>query len=115
MNRHAAALAALIAIGAAHAAPPATEKPVDRASFAGQWPFTVDKGVVGCERGKAVKFVADRKTYAVNGTARSYSREAGFDWRDIREIWRDDPSNPGAKVPAGDMIAAGLALCRPWP
>ena len=115
MHKHIAALAALALAGAAQAALPVTDKPVERASFTGRWPFTVDKGVIGCERGKAVKFVVDRKTYAVNGTATAYSKEAGFGWRDAREIWLDDPKNPGGKIPISDMITAGLALCRSWP
>lgn len=108
-----AAAAALLVI-AAHAAVP-TDAPISRADMPGQWPLTVESGVVGCERGKAIKFVAGGKTYALNGTAQSYSKQLGFDWRPVAAIWRDNPDIPGTKVPIGPLIARGQALCRPWP
>jgi hypothetical protein len=113
MKKHTAALAIVLACGPMHAAAP-TQQPITRATFNGTWPFTVEAGVIGCERGQAIKFIADKKTYAVNGTAKSWSQQAGFGWRDAREIWLDDPGNPGAKVPMTDVIKKGQTLCRPW-
>ena len=114
-NIMAMAMLAMLSTGQASAAQPATDATVSRADFKGQWPFTVDAGRVGCERGQFVKFVVGKVTYSLNGSARTYSQKMGFGWHDVREIWRVDPPNPGAKISVSDMIAKGQALCRAWP
>ncbi len=48
----------------------------------------------------------DGDRYAVNGTAMTHTP-----WPDIDAVWAD-PGQPGLKVDIGDLIDAGLALCR---
>lgn len=102
------------ALGTAHALPP-TDATVSSTDMAGQWPLTVGSGVVGCERGIAIKFMAGGKTYALNGSAMGYSKKMGFGWHPVAAIWRDNPDIPGTKVPLSALIAKGQSLCRPWP
>ena len=47
--------------------------------------------------------------YAVNGTAKTRG-----DGEDVRAIWGDNPdtSTGGPKVSIGDVLDAGLALCK---
>jgi hypothetical protein len=108
------ALTLAVLTATVQAAPP-TETPITRADLGAQWPLTVDAGVVGCERGKAIKLVAGGKTYALNGTAQAYSKQLGFGWQPVAAIWRDNPDIPGTKVSIAPLIAKGQALCRPWP
>lgn len=108
-----AAVAAML-ITAAHALPP-TEAPISRADMGAEWPLTVESGVIGCERGRAIKFLANRKTYSINGTAQAYSKTHGFGWLQVNSIWADNPDIPGTKINIGPLIARGQKLCRPWP
>lgn len=96
----------------AHAAPPTSAK-VTSAEMASDWPLTVDTGELACERGTFIKFTAGGKTYAVNGSAKDFSRSKGLGWRDVREIWRDNPEIPGTKIPISALIAKGQKLCQP--
>ncbi|MDP1820676.1 MAG: DUF2511 domain-containing protein [Acidimicrobiales bacterium] len=56
-----------------------------------------------------VVFVREGVTYALNGLARGSAEENG--WREIDEIWRDNPDIPGTKVDIGPLIDRGLDLC----
>ncbi len=80
---------------------------ISRDSFEGEWPFTVDEGVLNCEGAGAVTFSAEGTTYAVNGTAMGTS-----DYPDVDVIWADDPEGPGPKIWIGDVIDQGLDLCE---
>ena len=82
--------------------------PVTRADVK-DWPFIVEKGVLGCES-KAVSFAVNGKTYAVNGAAKVYGQR--YRWADVREIWADNPAIPGTKISAGALTERGLALCK---
>ncbi|MDQ3802462.1 MAG: YebY family protein [Acidobacteriota bacterium] len=55
----------------------------------------------------AVIFTADGRTYAVNGIARGTKK-----YREVEEIWLDNPSIPGAKRDIGPIIERGLKLCK---
>ena len=72
----------------------ASEK-VNKAMFGDAWPLVVSEGTLTCDRGKAITFTANRKTYAVNGTARANAKD--MRWLDVKEIWADDPQFPGLK------------------
>lgn len=82
---------------------------VSLAKMKDAWPFTLDKGVLRCES-SLVTFSANGKTYAVNGSAKTKGRTAG--WTDVREIWKDNPAIPGTKISIGPMITKGLELCK---
>jgi hypothetical protein len=87
----------------------AASTPVSRETMKDEWPLTLGSGVLGCERG-AVTFRANGITYAINGTAMTQGKYLG--WRDIREVWKDNPAIPGTKIGIGEMIQKGLLLCR---
>jgi len=84
-----------------------------RADFGKDWPLTVDSGVVHCTKGSAVTFETGGDTYAVNGTARGFMEQEG--WEDITDspIWAENPDYPGVglKIDIGVIIDAGLDLC----
>jgi hypothetical protein len=82
---------------------------VSRETRKDEWPLTVSSGELGCER-NAVTFRANGITYAINGPAMARGKYLG--WRDIREIWKDNPAIPGTKINIGPMIEKGLLLCK---
>jgi hypothetical protein len=100
---------AAVAIGLLPVFALAASTPVSRETMRDEWPLTLGSGVLGCERG-AVTFSANGVTYAINGTAMAQGRKLG--WRDIREVWKDNPAIPGTKINIGPMIEKGLLLCR---
>ena len=78
-------------------------KLLTRAAVGDTWPLTVDSGMLLCEgtaEVAAVKFVADGKTYAVNGTAMRNKSLA-----DIHDIWL-----PGMDI--SPVLNTGLQLCK---
>jgi hypothetical protein len=89
-------------------APTAADR-ISRETLGDEWPLTVDAGVFRCD-GMAVLFVAAGETYALNGIARG--RMAAKGWRDVEEIWRDNPSIAGLKVDIGPLLDRGLAFCQ---
>ncbi|MER2556045.1 MAG: DUF2511 domain-containing protein [Candidatus Competibacter denitrificans] len=92
---------------------------ISAAQFGNDWPLTVPSGVVSCEPAsdgstqiRIVTFVADGKTYAVNGTAMAIAKRNKA-WRDIEEIWKPDPQYPKQmKMNIGPVLDTGLALCK---
>lgn len=82
---------------------------VSRETMKDEWPLTVSSGELGCER-SAVTFRANGITYALNGPAMTQGKYLG--WRDIREVWKDNPAIPGTKINIGPMIEKGLLLCK---
>lgn len=75
------------------------------------WPFTMRSGTLECHNRGAIVFVANGKTYTINGTADAYARARNLPWVDVRPIWRDDPSIPGIKIDMGPVIERGQKLC----
>ncbi|BBY35447.1 hypothetical protein BST33_03600 [Mycolicibacter minnesotensis] len=79
----------------------------------GPWPLTVSEATLMCARQgvggghQSVTLAANRKMYAVNGTAKSTGQ-----FEDIDEIWAEDASYPGLKVNIGPLLAKGLSLCE---
>lgn len=80
---------------------------VSRKQFGDTWPLTVEEGHIRCLSGQAVVFSAGGYVYAVNGTAKGRDK-----YRDIDEIWRDDPVYPGLKINIGPLLDYGLSLCK---
>ncbi|MFL0179204.1 DUF2511 domain-containing protein [Mycobacterium sp. SMC-15] len=78
----------------------------------GPWPLTVSEATLMCARQgvgggqQSLTLAANRKMYAVNGTAKSTGQ-----FEDIDEIWADDATYPGLKVDIGPLITKGLSLC----
>lgn len=97
----------------------ARSTPISKADMGAQWPLKVDAGVLDCtvvgqlsngEPIGTVTFTAKGRTYAVNGIAKGHAKKHG--WRDVDEIWKKDPANPGLKINIGPLISRGLALCE---
>lgn len=81
-----------------------------------KWPLSVESGMLRCEplpampKAQLVTFTSNGKIYAVNGTASGHAKKNG--WRQIDEIWKDNPEISGLKINIGPLIDRGLALCR---
>ena len=87
-----------------------SEVKITKQEFGAKWPLTVDEGILACKgRGGVgeVIFMANGKTYAVNGTAKSAKKYIPID-----EIWADNPSVSGLKKDIGPIIERGLKLCQ---
>jgi hypothetical protein len=84
-----------------------TNRTITRAELGDKWPFTVDKGSVMCLEGRYVVFIADGKTYALNGTAVSSGR-----FQDIAPIRRPDPLDSRYPVSTQPILDVGLPLCK---
>jgi hypothetical protein len=90
---------------------------ITQEQYGDEWPFLVAKGVLECMPPGIITFKAHNKTYAVNGLANSRG------YKDIDEIWKDDPKQLGMedstniinKVDLGAIISKGLELCTPLP
>lgn len=77
---------------------------VSKATFAGDWPLTVEEGFMDCLRPQQVFFLSlDRqRVWAVNAPARSQIEEKG--WSDVEEIQIEGSDLFG-------LIDLGLDLC----
>lgn len=87
---------------------------VTESEYGEKWPLSVQSGTLNCTSLGTlgiVTFTANGITYAVNGTAKARAKQNG--WREINEIWRDNP-NPqyGPKINIGPIVEKGLSLCK---
>lgn len=85
--------------------------------FGPAWPLTLEKGDLRCVSpvaGRAdlhaLLFVNAGQFYALNGIARSHAASKG--WKEIAEIWRDNPAIEGTKVPITPLIERAERLCN---
>jgi hypothetical protein len=84
---------------------------VTEKEYGEKWPFTVTEGQLGCIGGsRAVIFIANGKTYAVNGMAINQAGRMG--WSKLDEIWKKNPQIPGAGISISVIIDKGLSLCN---
>lgn len=90
---------------------------VTRQELGADWPLTLDVVTLRCKwpdsermQLQALLVEVGGDFYAINGVARTHAARNG--WRDVKEIWRGDPRNPGAKVPLSPLIERAEALCR---
>lgn len=96
-------------------APPTKEPPngyisADNVDF--PWPFTALGGRVMCLNGNQIVFKPDGgDTYAINGMARGAAKNGTANYKDLDEIWLDNPNAAGTKIPIQPVIAIGLELC----
>ena len=76
----------------------------------GDWPLTVQEGVLRCEGsggiGAVVFRTPDGTDYGVNGTA------LGQGFPRIDAIWKKDPDIPGTRINIGPVLDRGLELCK---
>lgn len=84
---------------------------ISKETLGAPWPFSVDSGVVQCNDQRHVLFVAGGQTYAINGTARG-AIKAGAPYKDLDEIWLDNPDMAGAKISVQPVLDIGLSLCK---
>jgi hypothetical protein len=87
---------------------------ITESEYGEKWPLSVQNGTLNCTplgTLAIVTFTANGVTYAVNGTAKARAKQNG--WREINEIWRDNP-NPqhGPKINIGPIVEKGLSLCK---
>ena len=86
------------------------ERIIDKKSFVGEWPFTVEEGVVRCDvvgQDKAVSFNAlEGLIYALNDAAEVYSSNDDLNWRSIKTA-----SIKSTNGNIDDVIKSGLSLC----
>lgn len=93
-----------------------TSAEVSESDLKEEWPLTVSSGTLHCEplagasQFQLVTFTANGKTYWLNGTAGGQAKTRG--WSPIDGIWKDDPSNPPAKIMIYALIKRGIDLCN---
>ena len=80
---------------------------VTEEEYGEEWPFTVSSGVLECRHYLEVVISADGNTYALNGTAMGKR-----DYKELEEIWAENPEYPGSKKSVSDVIRRGLDLCE---
>lgn len=87
------------------------ERLIDKQSFKGQWPFTVEEGLLKCEnidQTKVLSFNAlQGVTYSLNDVAHLYSTDKKFGWQPIST---DNIQSSGTNI--NDVIKTGLELCE---
>ncbi|MEP0755591.1 YebY family protein [Trichocoleus sp. Lan] len=97
---------------------------VTQSEYGEQWPFTVAEGTIDCnpsvdnsgnpsvdKSDRDVVLRVGEDVYAVNSKARSTAQRTGL-YKDLAEIWRDQPANNGGKVAIPDkLIQQGLKIC----
>lgn len=84
------------------------ETTIKKREFKGNYPFTVDEGILRCEFNNGVPlvyFMADGSVYAVNGSAQLASPKLPK----METIWAS--STTGGKVNISDVLDFGLSLC----
>ena len=98
--------------------PAPTSRPnpgVSAETWDGQWPLTMDGGVLTCSRmaGVEVVYITDGegRMWPLNGTASAHAARFGAE-PEINPIWRDNPEIPGTKISVGPLITRALSLCR---
>lgn len=85
-------------------------KIISKESFGGNWPFSVDSGLLRCEHTyvhSSVLFETNNKVYAVNDSAMAAKR-----YEDIDEIWLGNTQPYSPKISIGPIIQEGLKLCE---
>jgi len=77
--------------------------------FGENWPFTIREGVVDCVDDLAYIFVANGKTYALNGFAKVWK----ISDTPLKRIWKRDPKYPDLKlyINIGQISDAAASEC----
>src|SRR5690348_10739187 len=69
---------------------------ISKGQYGADWPFTVDRGRLRCDAGSNVVFVANDKTYAINGSAKGAAARNGY--QSVDPIWAFQPTEAPTKV-----------------
>lgn len=101
------------------------EREISKKDYGADWPFTVNSGTLKCIS-YSVIFIANGKSYAVNGAAQNVAQREGY--LDMTEIWAPDSlimkklmdsgftkqqaEDSGVKVSVRRIIEDGLNLCE---
>ena len=83
---------------------------ITRTQYGTKWPFTVNAGLLRCDRGSAVIFIYNKTKYALSGIAKSYASRRGY--RNIQFILKNHPSKYKQKTNIDSLIHDGLKLCK---
>ena len=76
---------------------------VTKATFAGEWPLTVDKATMHCDSAGLVYVTVHGRAYGIVGAAQpKYGK--------VDPIWAEGTYSP--RVSISDLIAAARKLCR---
>jgi len=95
-------------------------KYVSKKHFPKTWPLTVDGGSIRCVGSfDAVLFLANKKTYALNGAGYNYAEENGISITEIKNIWAEDKSlsfikgkDFTPKMDLSPLTDFGVTLCK---
>jgi len=82
---------------------------VSAVEYGDQWPFTVERGWVNCEKEMALTFESDGILYGLNGFGLSW-----LDTEDPLSIWKLDPAYPAEleiHVGIGPIMEAAETQC----
>ncbi|WP_350562218.1 DUF2511 domain-containing protein [Psychrobacter sp. CAL346-MNA-CIBAN-0220] len=87
------------------------EQIIEKHTFKGQWPFTVEEGSIKCDNiddNKALSFnTFDGITYALNDDAQAYSNDKNLGWQPLNTGNIEKPD-----VSMTDINKMGLKLCE---
>lgn len=78
---------------------------IAKATFKGDWPFTVNEAQLGCDP-PGIVVTLDGNSYALNGTAQDMGHP-----KLPRRLWLDDPNFEGLKVSVSDVMNAAFKYC----
>lgn len=96
-------------------APAPNRGSLSSADYGDKWPLSVSSGTAVCIKDGPLRiamFESGGRRYAVNGTAKSPGNMQRHNLADVKEIWREDPTNPGARIPIGPVLDRALAMCE---
>lgn len=89
------------------------ERKITKQEFGQNWPFTLNEGILKCIDGGVV-FIANGKTYAVNGLAKGQGKSRGYS--DVEEIWAIDSTltdaNNTIRIGIQSVLDEGLKMCK---
>lgn len=86
-------------------AQPVSMKAIFKSDFGDSWPFTVERGVLGCEDKRYPYFETMYGTYWLTGMRKP-------SYKDVAEIWLDNPNIAGTKISLSNVIDEALKMCN---
>lgn len=110
----AAAVVALVFAGCGEGGPAGETLETSRSTFDGEWPFTVESGVLACDGTRdlaSITFTANGTTYGINGTALTRGKPRPDAIAKENPEAKTDPL-VSPQVPLGDVLDRGRELCK---
>ena len=88
-------------------------KRINRADYGLDWPLTIPEATLHCEN-DAVWIVnpSNGRRYWINGFAKGYLENRGYEAYAIDPIWLPNPEIPGIKISVSPIIEDGRDLCN---